>query len=256
MNKEERLILKAAIDHHKGLLSPAELINSIANGNRKRVENLVIKGYLHEVPQSIADFPNGQKTLHFYRVSEKGINYFASWYKRVWFDFKYNTTLYLAVASIIFGIISSIASWYTVQNSIKANIISEQPFLNFVDIDQEPYQFINSGKGAALNIFLILWDKNGKQLYVTPEGAVLEAVSPSTTVLGKIDAGALVRSNFSEMRNKLPKMERLFQVAEKEDTSWFALIYEDIYGRKYATLIRGPGTKEYTKAVEFIDFSE
>jgi hypothetical protein len=255
MTKKEKEILKKLVNHPLGLLSPVEFINGVAEHNKKAVENLVSMGFVDEVPKDISDNIHGTtKTLNFYRASEKGINQFAVWYKRLWFNFKNNITLYLAIASIIFGIISSVTSWYTVQNSIETNIISEQPFLSFVDINNKPYQFINIGKGVALNINLMLWDKPAGQLYTTPEGAVIEAIAPGTTPLGCIDSHDLIKTDFAEVKNKLPSMSKLFQATEKEDTSWFSLNYEDIYGRKYSTLIRGPGTKEYTKAVEFIDF--
>ncbi len=253
MNKEELRILKTVVERG-GLFSPVDLINGIANQNRRPVENLVVTGYLEEVPQTVPD-PRGHRVTTFYRASEKGINRFTSWNKRLWFDFKNNTTLYIATASIVFGLVSSIAAYLTVQNAIQANIISEQPFLNFVDMGNKPYQFLNTGKGVALNIFLILWDKPRNQLYATPEGAVIEAIPPGSAIPGHIDAGDLIKANSVEVEDKLPSISRLFQAASQEDTSWFSLIYEDIYGRKYATLIRGPGTKEYTKAVEFIDFN-
>ena len=255
MNQEEQKILKAVVEHHSGLLSPAEMFNGIASHDRKIVEKLVIKGYIEEVPQPVPEFPQGHKMLNFYRATEKGHSAFEPWYKKFWFSFKNNTTLYIAIASIIFGLVSSAASWLTVQNSIQANIISEQPFLNFIDIDDQPYQFINSGKGVALNIFLILWDKPGSQLYATPERAVIEAIAPGNVTPGHIDARSLIKTSSSDIEDKLPGIAGLFQAANHEDTSWFSLIYEDIYGRKYATLVRGPGTKEYTKAVEFIDFN-
>ncbi|GEM_PF-1330109 len=251
MLPEDKKLLKKAVESKEGLISPATMINSFAQGERWRVEKLVVEGYLEIVPEEIRT----GTIINFYRVRSRGFNQFAPLFKRVWFNFKENQTLYVAVASILFGLASSLISLSAVQNSKETNIISEQPFLNFTDINNNPYKFINSGKGVALNIFLVLWDKPGNQLYVTPENAVLEAGAPGTNIVGSIEAKELVRSSFLETESKLPFISKLFKTAIKENTSWFALIYQDIYGRRYATLVRGPGTKEYTKAVEFIDLS-
>ena len=84
MTKNERKILKAVVDRG-GLLSPADLINGIAQHDRKPVENLVVKGYLEEVPQDMKGIKLGSTyTLNFYRATEKGLLVFSPWYTRAW----------------------------------------------------------------------------------------------------------------------------------------------------------------------------
>ncbi|TRZ78502.1 hypothetical protein D4R87_00415 [bacterium] len=84
MTKKEKEILKKAIEYKKGLLSPAILINSIAEQDRRSVENLVVKKYFEEVPQYKENFKGDYFTVNFYRVTEKGLLKFSPWYQKVW----------------------------------------------------------------------------------------------------------------------------------------------------------------------------
>lgn len=138
MTDKEKRILKKLVEDPRGLLSPVDFINVIAEHNRKIVENLVSMGYVEEVPQDIDGIERGTtKSLNFYRASEKGIRQFSIWHERLWFSFKNNATLYVAVASIIFGLFSSVASFYTIQNSIDQRSISDLNFKPFVWIKTE-----------------------------------------------------------------------------------------------------------------------
>ncbi|MDP2695786.1 MAG: hypothetical protein Q8O87_00875 [bacterium] len=84
MTKYEKLILKAVVDRG-GLLSPADLINGIARQDRRLVENLVVRGYIEEVPQDMEGVRLGSTyTLNFYRATEKGLLVFSPWYTRMW----------------------------------------------------------------------------------------------------------------------------------------------------------------------------
>lgn len=80
MNKKEKIILKKAVKYHQGLLSPAIMINSLAERDQKSVEVLVVNKYLEEVPRE----HNGE-VINFYRVTAKGYarnNIFKwFWYK-------------------------------------------------------------------------------------------------------------------------------------------------------------------------------
>jgi len=104
MNNEEKQVLKAVVEHTSGLLSPATLINGIAHGNRRVVENLVVKGYLEEVPQDRPFRRDRTYSLNFYRITEKGIMQFAPGYKKAWFAFKNDVVLYIGLASMFIGI--------------------------------------------------------------------------------------------------------------------------------------------------------
>ena len=84
MTKQEKIILRSAIDSNEGLLSPAILINSIAGRDRQSVENLVVQGYLEEVPRELSDNHHGYYTENFYRVTAKGLTLFAPGYTKLW----------------------------------------------------------------------------------------------------------------------------------------------------------------------------
>ena len=52
MNEKEKNILREVVNRG-GLLSPADLINGVAQHDRRPVDNLVVKGYIEEVPQDV-----------------------------------------------------------------------------------------------------------------------------------------------------------------------------------------------------------
>ena len=88
MNKQEKQILKAIIEHPKGLLSPATVINGIAKKDQRSVEKLVSMGYIKEVPREHRDVQGGYYTINFYRPTEKGLSIFLPYYKRFWISIK------------------------------------------------------------------------------------------------------------------------------------------------------------------------
>ena len=58
MSEDEKNILLLATERKQGVYSPVDMINGIALGKRNLVENLVVKGYLEEVPTEIL-YPQG-----------------------------------------------------------------------------------------------------------------------------------------------------------------------------------------------------
>ncbi len=106
MTKEEKRILKEIVTRG-GLLSPATVINAIAKGDRRSVENLVVKGYIEEVPQDIQG-PRDTYTLNFYRATEKGLLVFAPLYKRILFAIKgdIRTIIISAITALITTLIT------------------------------------------------------------------------------------------------------------------------------------------------------
>lgn len=85
MTKEEKIILKKAIKNKEGLLSPATMINGIAKRDQQSVENLVVKGYLEEVPRDKTGLQGNTYTVRFYRVTEKGLAR-VNLIKWIWFN--------------------------------------------------------------------------------------------------------------------------------------------------------------------------
>lgn len=122
--------------------------------------------------------------------------------------------------------------------TIRTNQINEQPLLIFTDYNMAPYKVTNSGKGVAMNFLIVLYDKPNKQLYITSEGGIGEALAVDMSV--SILPSELVKIS-SANANRIAIVARLLKETQKKDTAWFAIVYEDIYGNPYATLIRGPG---------------
>lgn len=88
MNKNERVILKELVGWHEGELSPATLINGIAKGDEKSVQNLKSKGYIDTVPHPHRDLNGNYYDVPFYFATAKGLVEFEPWYKKIWFSFK------------------------------------------------------------------------------------------------------------------------------------------------------------------------
>jgi len=107
MRNIEKEILQKAISHNVGLLSPVDMINGIAKRDRKSVENLVVRGYLEEVPVDKTGLQGNTYTLQFYRVTEKGLNVFEPWYKKLWFMMKGDVRT--IIISVITAVVSTIA---------------------------------------------------------------------------------------------------------------------------------------------------
>lgn len=117
MNKKEKEILRMAIERKQGLYSPSEMINGISHQDRSLIEDLVVKGYLEEVPQEVPGGPNhGSMTINFYRVSHKSLVSFDSWYKRLWFYFKGD--LRIVIVSIITSAVVTILT-ILIEKSLK-----------------------------------------------------------------------------------------------------------------------------------------
>ncbi len=105
MDKIEKNILEQVKNHTRGLLSPADMINGIARKNTKAVERLIIYGYLEKVPE-YKPGPNGMQKYLFYRITEKGLNVFSPFYKKIWFMFKGD--IRTIIVSVITAIITTL----------------------------------------------------------------------------------------------------------------------------------------------------
>lgn len=108
MTENEKRILKAVVDRG-GLLSPADLINGIAQHDRKPVENLVVRGYIEEVPQDMKGIKLGTTySLNFYRATEKGLLIFSPWYIKAWNMMKgdVRTVVIAAITALITSVIA------------------------------------------------------------------------------------------------------------------------------------------------------
>lgn len=108
MTENEYIILKSVVDRG-GLLSPADLINGIAQQDRRSVENLVVRGYLEEVPQDLKGIKLGSTySVNFYRATEKGLLVFSPWYIKIWHGMKgdVRTIVISAITALITSLIA------------------------------------------------------------------------------------------------------------------------------------------------------
>ena len=107
MTENERKILKAVVDRG-GLLSPADLINGIAQRDNRSVENLVAKKYLEEVPRQHRGLGDAYYTINFYRATEKGLLVFSPWHMKMWHGMKYDvrTIVISAITALITSVIA------------------------------------------------------------------------------------------------------------------------------------------------------
>lgn len=108
MTENEKRILKVVVDRG-GLLSPDDLINGIAQHDRRPVENLVVRGYLEEVPQDVKGIRLGSTySLNFYRATEKGLLVFSPWYAKIWHGMKgdIRTVVVAAITALITSVIA------------------------------------------------------------------------------------------------------------------------------------------------------
>lgn len=128
MTKNEKKILRGLVNSKIGLLDPDDFIGQIAEGDRRAVENLIACGYIEEVPREVnGGRAAGMRTLNFYRATEKGLNEFAPWKSKIWFNLKSQTSLWVGISSIVIGVLSIFISsvvafgvpWYQ-------NVSSEQ----------------------------------------------------------------------------------------------------------------------------------
>ena len=103
MTKEEKEALKKVFDHTRGLLSQSELINILPDGNTKISHSLITAGFIEEVKRVEKA---RQIEITYYRLTEKGRAVFAPWIERVWINFKTETSLWVGIFSIAFGIFS------------------------------------------------------------------------------------------------------------------------------------------------------
>ena len=111
MDKKEKEILRKIFLYHERLLSPATLINSIAEHNERLVQSLVAKKYIEEVPRDKIGLGGSVSVINFYRITEKGLMVFASWYKKFWKFFTNDMAKILSIIATILSIIAIIRSF-------------------------------------------------------------------------------------------------------------------------------------------------
>ncbi len=182
MTKSEKEILKKLINDARGLLSPANLINVIANHDRRSVENLVSEGYLEEVPQDqLREI--GTYTINFYRATEKGLMVFAPLLKKVWYKFKTQISLWVGIFSIIIGISSIIIS-----STVAFLVPAKQKIVLTQDEIQAVYKDIVINQDIVIsNLNNINTFASSSQISDLPESFIESPVSDSAkrTILDK-----------------------------------------------------------------------
>lgn len=112
MSKDEKRVLKALVEDRTGIMTPSDLIGDVAKRNRRLVENLVVKGYIEEIPQTYNPWPglpgSTLRTITCYRATHKGLMVFNSWYEKAWFALRGD--LRTIIVSVITAAITSLVA--------------------------------------------------------------------------------------------------------------------------------------------------
>lgn len=106
MEKGEKDLLKKIVFCHQGLLSPAELFNSLGGyKSDKIIHRLISNGYIEEVPTTRHD-----RNYTFYRASQKGQDVFSPIYIKV--AHAIGGDIRTIIVSVIVSAITSLLSIY------------------------------------------------------------------------------------------------------------------------------------------------
>lgn len=132
MTRKEKVVLKDSVQNERGQISEGEMYE-YADGNQKIIEHLLIWGYLERVsrPQIV----NGQVAPPsiYYVVTEKGLNRVGSMPKRIWFNFKSQSTVWVGIISVIVSITALITTIYFLYYQNKRQnedfILRNRPYL-------------------------------------------------------------------------------------------------------------------------------
>lgn len=108
MNYSEKELLKTVVNFHSGLLSPAEMFNTVGqHQNEKEIHKLITEGFIEEVPTT-----RNERSYIFYRATQKGHMVFEPILKKGWIflrDLK-NLSTILSIIATILSIVSIIIS--------------------------------------------------------------------------------------------------------------------------------------------------
>jgi len=129
MNKKERLILRSVVRTKYSPLSPDTLIENIAGKDKRAIENLVIGGYIEEVPRDVAGPRGTRRIINFYRATEKGLIKFKPFYKKWWYSMKTETALWIGIITILIATGSIIITSMSYIASVNEDKILNRPYI-------------------------------------------------------------------------------------------------------------------------------
>ena len=155
MNKKEKDILKKAVDSNEGQISPATMINSYAEGDQGIVERLVGSGYLERVYQFREGLHQATYSIIFYAVTEKGLMQFSTFPKKLWFNFRNQTAVYVGLLSVIISLAAFFSTlvFSYVQNN-RENIDFQLRNRPYLVINKTESSNIVYGKSADFGLHL------------------------------------------------------------------------------------------------------
>jgi len=168
MNKKEFSILKVVVENKTSPLDPDDLVSIIAEGDKRAVENLIINGFIEEVPRDVAGPRGVRRVVNFYRATEKGLVRFKPFYERWYFSFKTQTAVWIAIFTIFISISGVIFTALTYQDALEENALLNRPYLfideasieeimnNEVTMHRVTLDVKNAGDSAALHSKMIV----------------------------------------------------------------------------------------------------
>lgn len=95
----------------------------------------------------------------------------------------------------------------------------------------------NKGNGAALNTCLIIWD--GKKFQITSDDTVPGVMPP----LEKYHFSTHIDIDSAGIKKKIPGVDSLMNRITNNEYPLFCLVYKDLVGNKFYSIINGAGAK-------------
>jgi hypothetical protein len=118
----------------------------------------------------------------------------------------------------------------------NSHSLSFRPILVF-NASDEYYTVTNKGNGAAFNSCLIIWD--GNKFKITSDSTVPGVMPP----LEKYHFSDHVDIDSAGIKKKIPEFDSLTNRITNNNHPLFCLVYRDLVGNKFYSIINGTGAK-------------
>lgn len=157
--------------------------------------------------------------------------------------------LIVLTATFIILIFYTFYTYDIAKKTTESNRLTSRPVLVLLNEQDTPYRFKNVGNGPALNIIIVRGYSG--DLFLNAEEHVLTAV-PSNNGTGGIPENSLEKISKNELIRNVPKIKELVEELLKKENNFICLIYEDIYGKSFASIVNGAiDNPQYSSALEY-----
>lgn len=149
----------------------------------------------------------------------------------------------IAIASLV---LTTILSFMTINTAHESNDISRQiagieyiglqPVLAFLTEYNDPFKFINVGKGPAFNVYLLQGNSSGFVLMNKEENTL---TAQAVGYVGNIRKDQLSPVSIEEISKKLPFVYSEIKKNIDKKINWIALVYQDINNQNFISTVFG-----------------